>query len=166
MFKDLVAKYQFWRAKKLEVGKDYDFCFDLSNKDAIAIKLLKKYPGVIIEFVNIHMSSDTNMSYDMTVIANPNLHNTDSRKFKEFTSDIFRSIINKSVENAKEVLNENRELDSVEPNAERVFHEEVITVSEERVPERKPRKKTVRKNKAVYSEVQQPTTDSSDRDSP
>lgn len=163
MFEDLLAKYQFWRAKKLEVGKDYDFCFDLSNKDAIAIKLLKKYPGVIIEFTDIHMSTDTNMSYDMTVIANPNLHNTDSRKFKEFTSDIFRSIINKSVEYAnKELLNENRELDSVEPNAERVFHEEVITVSEERVPERKPRKKTVRKNKAVYSEVQQSTSDSSD----
>jgi len=143
MLEELFARFQFWKAKKLEVGKDYDFFLDLSNKDAIAIKLLRKYPGVIVEFTDIHMSNDTHISYDQTIIANPNLCKTDSEKFKNFTASVFRSIINNAVENAIKESNENRNSNLVQSDSERTVHEEVIAVPEERVSNRKPRKKTV-----------------------
>jgi hypothetical protein len=161
---ELKAKYEFWRASKLEVGKHFDFFFDVSRPEAISIKILKKYPGVIIEFSGIQMVTDQDMSYDFDVIANPNLCDVESNRFKRYTSAIFRSIILKSVENAKKELNENRNTDLVEFDAERVLHEESVAVSEERVSDRKPRKKTVRRNKRVRSEVQQSATDSSTGD--
>ena len=167
MFENLFAKLQFWRAKKLEVGKDYDFFLDISNKEALSIKILKKYPGVIVEFNNIHMSSDTHITFDQSIIANPNLCDTESKRFNNFTTAVFRSIINSALKNAlKEPINENRDAHSVKSDAERIIHEEVVTVSEERVPDRKPRKKTVRRNKAVHSEVQQSASNSSVGDQP
>ena len=58
MFEDLIAKFQFWKAKKLlKFGRDYDLFLDISNKDAIAIRVIKKYPGVIFEITDIHMSN-------------------------------------------------------------------------------------------------------------
>ena len=165
MLEDLLAKIQFWRAKRyIKLGRDYDFFLDLSNKDALAVKILKKYPGVIIEYTNVYMSTDTQMTYDVAVIANPNLHNTETTKFKNFTTAIFRSIINSALENSQKEVNENRNTDSIKFDSERVLHEEIVAVSEDRVPERKPRKKTVRRNKTLHSEVQQSASDSSTRD--
>ena len=151
MFNELLAKIQFWRAKNLKLGEDYDFFLDLSNHEALAIKILKKYPGVIIEYTNIHMSTDTNMSYDLTVIANPNLHDTDSKKFQDFTMKIFRSILLGSIEHIEKDKNENRNTDTVESDSERTVYEEESAIPQERISKRKPRKKTVRRNKAVHS---------------
>jgi hypothetical protein len=160
MFKEFIARYEFWKAKKLKIGKDYDFYIDLSNKETIAIKILKKYPGVIIEYANIHMSTHVDLSFDLTIVANPNNVNTESRKFKNFTTSIFRSIINDSVEYAKkEAMNEDGNVGAVEFDSKRSVHEEVTTLFEERVPDRKPRKKIVRRNKSVHSEVQQSASD-------
>jgi hypothetical protein len=167
MFEDLIAKFQFWKARKfLKFGRDYDLFLDLSNKDAIAIKIIKKYPGVIFEITDIHMSSDNTMSYNISIIANPNLCNVESNKFKDFTSAILRNIITESVEleHATRVIDENGNIDLVESDAERVFHEEDTAISEERVPDRKPRKKGIRRNKRLHSEVQQSTTESSTGD--
>ena len=165
MFEDLIAKFQFWKARKfLKFGRDYDLFLDLSNKDAIAIKIIKKYPGVIFEITDIHMSSDNEMSYNISIISNPNLCNVESNKFKDFTSAIFRNIITDSVEHAARVKDENGNIDLVESDAERVLHEEDAAVSEERVPDRKPRKKGIRRNKRLHSEVQQSTTESSTGD--
>jgi hypothetical protein len=118
---------------------------DISNPQAFSIRILKKkWKGVIVEYTGLHMSDDAQMSFDMDVIANPNLKNTDSAAFRKFTTDIIRSIIIASVEQAKEVLkNENGTPDFVEPLEERIVHEEDDSVPEERVPERKSRKKTV-----------------------
>ena len=151
--RDLKAKYEFWRASKLKVGKHFDFFFDVSRPESIAIKILKKYPGVIIEFSGIQMITNQDMSYDFDVIANPNLCDVESNRFKRYTCDIFRSIILNSVENAKKELNENRNTDLVEFDAERVLHEESVTVPEKRVSNRKPRKKTIRGNKRVHPKV-------------
>ena len=41
MFNELLAKIQFWRAKNLKLGEDYDFFLDLSNHEALAIKNFK-----------------------------------------------------------------------------------------------------------------------------
>ena len=153
MFEELKAKFQFWKSKKfVKLHEDYEFFLDLSNHEAIAIKILKKYPGVIFEITNIHMSTDTNMSYDQSVISNPNLCNVETRGFKNFTAAIFRSIILRSIEHAKDT-NENRNDNLVESDPERTIHEEVVAVSEDRVPDRKPRKKTIRGNKKIHPKV-------------
>ena len=143
MFDDLIAKLQFWRAKKFVVlDKHYEFMLDLSNKDAMAVRILKKYPGVIVEYTNIHMSSYTQMSYDVSIVANPNLCKAEGKKFNEFTTEIFRSILLGSLEHAKG-KNENGNTDTFESGTERIFHEEVAPIPEKRVSNRKPRKKTV-----------------------
>lgn len=164
MFDDILAKLQFWKAKNFVVlDKHYEFMLDLSNKDAITVRILKKYPGVIIEYTNMMMSTETHLSYDVAVIANPNLCKVEGNKFNEFTTAIFRSILLGSIENAKD-NNENGNTDTFESGTERSIHEEVPTVSEKRVSNRKPRKKTVRRNKAVHSEVQQSASTSSTAD--
>lgn len=149
---DWIAKYQFWRAKRITIDKHYTFFVNLSEPESVAIKILKKYPGVIIEFNNIVVGEEGMMHYDLNIIANPNLCNVESKKFKNFTTDIFRSIIINSIKNAEE-MNENGKSDPVESSEERELHEESTTVSEERVSERKPRKKAVRRNKAIHSKV-------------
>lgn len=145
LFLNLLAKYEFWRATKLRDGKDWQFMLDISNPQAFSIRILKKkWEGVIIEFTNLHMSDDAQMTFDMDVIANPNLKNTDTNAFRKFTTDIIRSILVDSVEHAKEVIkNENGTVDFVEPLEERIVHEEDDSVPEERVPKRKPRKKNL-----------------------
>ena len=141
---NLLAKYEFWRAMRLRSDKDWEFMLDISNPEAFSIRILKKrWKSVIVEYSGLHMSDDMQMSFDMNVIANPNLKNTDSKAFKKFTTDIIRSIIVASVERAKEVVNENGTVDFVEPLEERIVHEEDDSVPEERVSKRKPRKKTL-----------------------
>jgi len=156
MFDELIAKLQFWKSKNfIKLNRDYEFFLDLSNHEAMAIRILKKYPGVIFEITNIHMEEDNQMSYDLSIVANPNLCDVESKRFKDFTTAIFRSILLDSIESAKKgTLNENRDADLVEPDTERVFHEEDLALSEERLSERKPRKKNIRRNKRVRSKVQ------------
>jgi hypothetical protein len=150
MMNDLLAKFEFWRAKRIKLDEHYTFFFNESDHKSFAVKILKKFPDVIVEFNNIQMGEGSMMTFDFNVIANPNLCNVESDKFKRFTSDIFRGIIIASIENAKG-LHENGKSDLVEPVEERELHEEVSSIFEERVPERKPRKKAVRGNKTVRS---------------
>lgn len=156
MLDELVAKFQFWKSKNfVKLDRDYEFFLDLSNTQAMAIRILKKYPGVIFEITNIRMEEDNQMSYDQSIIANPNLCDVESKRFKDFTTAIFRSILIDSIESAKKgELNENRNANLVESDAERDLYEEGIAVSEERVSEREPRKKNIRRNKRVRSKVQ------------
>jgi hypothetical protein len=150
---ELKCKYEFWRAGKLQLGKHFDFFFDLSNPQAIAVKILKKYPGVIVEYSEIKMSTDNEMSFDFNVIANPNLCDTESNRFKRYTSAIFRNIIIRSVENAVKEENENRNANSLKSNSQRSVHEEDTAVFEDRVPDRKPRKKAIRGNKKLHPKI-------------
>jgi len=167
MLEELLANINFWYARKfIEHGKHYEFMFDASNSSAMAVRILKKYPGVIVEYSNIHMSSENQMSFDMDVVANPKLLDVESKRFKDFTTDIFRSILNASIKNALKDQDENRNTDPLQSDSERGFYEEVSAVSEERVPERKPRKKGVRRSKKLHSEVQQPSPNSGSGDQP
>jgi hypothetical protein len=150
---ELKAKYEFWRASKLQLGKHFDFFFDLSNPQAIAVKILKKYPGVIVEYSEIQMSTDKDMAFNFNVIANPNLCDVESNRFKRYTSAIFRNIILRSVENAVKEGYENGNNNSLKSDSQRSIHEEDVTVSEERVPDRKPRKKAIRGNKKLHPKV-------------
>ena len=164
MLEQLKAKYRFWYADRfIKHGKHYEYMFDLSNTKSFAVRLLKKYPGVIVEYSNIFMKDDYSLSYDFNVIANVNNCDVNSKRFQNFSADIFRSMINDSVKTARET-NEDRNTNSIESDAQRIVHEEDVAVSEERVPDRKPRKKAVRGNKAVRSKVQQPSTEGSTGD--
>ena len=151
-FKELKAKLDFNRARKLNVNDDYTFYLDGTNTDAFTVEFLTKYPKVIVEYSNIHMSEDNILSFDIDVIANYNCFDTKSSKFKKFTSDVMRSIINSSIETFKE-SNENGNIDSQKFTEERAVHEEGDSVPEARVSARKPRKKAVRRSKKIRSKV-------------
>ena len=148
---DLIAKYEFWRASKLKLEDDWQFMYDVSNPKAFTIRIRnKRWEGVIVEYSDLMMSdTEGRMNFNLEVLANPNLKETDSKAFKKFTTDIIRSILVDSLKRAEELLNENGTPNLVEPLEERTVHEEDDSVFEERVPERKPRKKTVRRNSGI-----------------
>ena len=87
MLDGMIANLRFWYSKKtIKVNVHYEFMLDMCNTDAMTIRILKKFPKVIAEYSNIHMSSDTQMTYDFNVIANPNLCNVESERFKNLSS--------------------------------------------------------------------------------
>ena len=163
---DLIAKYEFWYAKKfIKLDKHYTFFLDLNGPPgSFAIKFLKKYDGVIVEFANVKVSGDTGeLTFDYDIISNLNNCNVKSRSFVRFTSNVMRNIIYSAVENAKKDDNENRKSDLVEFDSERSVYEEVSPVPETRVFDGESRKKTVRRNKTVRSKIQQPSPNGSAR---
>ena len=140
---DWIAKFEFWYVRKgIKYDVHYTYFLNLENPEAVSIKLLKKYPDTIIEFSDIMVGNDGLMNFDLSVIANPRLHDTESRRFKKFTSDVMRSMIMNSIENYGK-NNENRNADSVELDSERTILEESPPVPKKRVSKRKPRKETV-----------------------
>ena len=152
---DLIAKFEFWYARKfIKLDKHYTFFFDLNGPPgSFAIKFLKKYDGVIVEFANVKVGDDGQLTFDYDVISNVNNCNVKSERFARFTSNVMRNILYGAIENYKKEPNENRELDLIELDSERDFYEEGVAVPEERVSDRKPRKKTIRANKGVRSKV-------------
>lgn len=161
---DLIAKYEFWYARKfIKLDVHYTFFLDLNGEPgSFAIKFLKKYDGVIVEFANVKISDDTGqMSFDYDIISNVNNCDVKSKKFERFTQNVMRSILYSAIQNDVREKNENRNVDSIELDSEREVYEEVPAVPQERVSNRKPRKKGIRRNKAIHSEVQQSAPDSS-----
>ena len=163
---DLIAKYEFWYATKFtKLDKHYTFFVDLNGPPgSFAIKYLKKYDGVIIEFNNVKVGDDGQLTFDYDIISNLNNCDVKSNSFVRFTSNVMRNILYSAIENYEKESNENGKLDLVESDSERGIHEEVTPVLEEGVSDRKPRKKSIRGNKRVHSEVQQSSTDCSDGD--
>jgi len=155
MLDQLIAKLEFWYVKKFfKVDKQYTFFVDLNGPPgSFAIKLLGKYDGVIVEFTDVKVGDDGLMTFDYDVISNVNNANTKSKSFQRFTSNVMRSILMSAIDNAMKELNENRNTDLVESDEERAFHEEDSALSEERIPDRKPRKKGIRGNKGIRSKV-------------
>lgn len=152
---NLLAKLEFWYARKfIQLDKHYTFFLDLNGEPgSFAVKYLKKYDGVIVEFSNVNLDDSGQLSFDYDIISNVNNCNVKSRSFTRFTLNVMRSIIFSAVENYKKDPNENRELDFIQLDSERGIHEEVASVLEEGISDRKPRKKTVRRNKGVHSKV-------------
>lgn len=155
MIENLIAKLEFWYVKKFfKVDKQYTFFVDLNGPPgSFAIKFLGKYEGVIVEFTDVKVSDGGLLNFDYDVISNVNNVNVKSKSFVRFTSNVMRSILLSAIDNAMKEGNENRNTDLVESDAERVFHEEDLALSEERVSDRKSRKKTIRGNKRVHSKV-------------
>jgi hypothetical protein len=155
MLDQLIAKLEFWYVKKFfKVEKQYTFFVDLNGPPgSFAIKFLGKYDGVIVEFTDVKVTDDGLLNFDYDVISNVNNVNVKSKSFVRFTSNVMRSILMSAINNFEKGLNENGNIDFVESDAERVFHEEDLALSEERVSNRKPRKKSIRGNKGVHPKV-------------
>ena len=155
--RDLIATIEFWYARNhIKIDKHYTFFLDLNGPPgSFAVKFLGKYEGVIVEYNDIRITEDNQLTFNYQVISNVNNVNTKSKSFARFTSHVMRNMIYGSIQNHLKEENENRNTDLVESDSERAVHEEVVAVSEERVPDRKSRKKTIRANKRVHSEVQQ-----------
>ncbi len=155
MIENLIAKLQFWYVKQFyKIEKQYTFFVDLNGPPgSFAVKFLGKYDGVIVEFTDVKVGDNGLMTFDYDVISNVNNANTKSKSFQRFTSNVMRSILLGAIENTMKEGNENRNTDLVESDEERAFHEEDSTLSEERIPDRKPRKKGIRGNKGIRSKV-------------
>jgi hypothetical protein len=155
MFDEFIAKLEFWYVKKFfKVDKQYTFFVDLNGPPgSFAIKLLGKYEGVIVEFTDVKVGDNNLMNFNYDVISNVNNVNVKSKSFQRFTSNVMRSILLSAIENTMKEGNENRNTDLVESDAERSLHEKGASVFEERVPDRKPRKKSIRGNKGVHPKV-------------
>ena len=97
---DLLASFEFWYAKRfIKLDKDYTFFFDLSGEsDTFAIKYLKKYKGVIVEFANVKVGDGGLLTFDYDIIANVNNCNVKSKSFDRFTSNVMRSILHGAIE--------------------------------------------------------------------
>ena len=163
---DLFAAVEFWYARKfIQLDKHYTFFFDLNGAPGtFSIKFLKKYEGVIIEYANVMVGENGQLTFDYDIISNVNNCNVKTKSFERFTRNVMRSMIYGALQNEVREKNENRELDLVELDSERGIHEEDAAIPEERVSNRKPRKKGIRRNKAIHSEVQQSASDSSTGD--
>ena len=155
-FFDAYAKFEFWYAKNyIKVDKHYTFFVDLNSEPgSFAIKYLKKYKGVIVEFNKVNFDDSNMLNFDYDIIANPNNYNVKTKKFDRFTCSVMRNIILSAIDNAVKETNETRNTNSVKSNSKRAIHEEVSAVSKKRVSNRKPRKKAVRGNKTVHPKVQ------------
>jgi len=155
--RDMFATIQFWYARNfIKIEKHYTFFLDLNGPPgSFAVKLLDKYEGVIVEFTDIKIGYNNELSFKYQIISNLNNVNTESKSFARFTSHVMRNMIYGSIQNHLKEENENRNTDLVESDSERTVHEEVTPVPEKRVPDRKPRKKNIRANKGVHPKVQQ-----------
>lgn len=144
-FRDLYSKYQFWWATKfIKLDVHYTFMHDLAQESAIAVKFLKKFPGVIVEYSELIVGENQLMNFNISVIANPNLCDVESRSFNNYVSQVFRSILHSAIMNsAKELTNENRNADTLQSDSEREVYEEEPPVPKRRVSKRKPRKESV-----------------------
>ena len=152
---NLLAKLEFWYARKfIQLDKHYTFFLDLNgDPGSFAIKYLKKYDGVIVEFANVKVGDDGQLTFDYDIISNLNNCDVKSKSFARFTSNVMRNILTSALENVMKEPNENREFDPIELDSERDFHEEGVAVPKERVSNRKPRKKGVRGDKGVHPKV-------------
>lgn len=163
MFSDLIAKFNFWYAKRnFKPERDFKFFLDANQTSAFTIEITRQYPKTVVEYTNLVMGENGFLNFNMTVIDNPLGHNIDSEKFKKFTSYIMMAIIAEAVKNAGNVVDENRAIDPFEYDEERDFLEEIPPIPEVRVSKRKPRKKAVRGNQGVRSEVQSGSESSGD----
>lgn len=163
-FQEYKARLQFWWARKvLKDGRDFELSVD--ENGLIVTIISGKYSGIKFRYANMTMHTDGLLDFSTVVVYNPKKEDVTLPDFVELTTKIIRIIfadmvekepvLNYRKEQAK-VIDENRDIDFSQPLEERDIHEEISPILEKRVSKRKPRKKTVSTDTAVYSEVQHP----------
>ena len=96
---DLIAKLEFWYARKfIKVDKHYTFFVDLNGEPgSFAVKYLKQYDGVIVEFSNVQVTDNGLLTFDHDIISNINNCDVKSKGFVRFTSNVMRNIISRQL---------------------------------------------------------------------
>lgn len=154
------ARLEFWWAKRtLKDGRDFALNFD--NLGLIVTILTGPFAKVEYRYANILVREDEEGMIDFHTVVRYNPLNADVTHpdFVKLTSNILRIIFQDTMGEHKideQVVNENRNIDTFELDQERDFYEESTPVLEKRVSKRKPRKKTVRTDSGLHSEIQQP----------
>lgn len=148
MLRNLIARLQFWWATKtLKEGKDFDL--ELVRDSGVIVTLLRgRYKGIVFTFANMTIQEGGLLDFTTGVMYNPNNEDVYGTKFNKIASNILRIILRDIVRGSKrELLYEDREIDTSQSDEERDFHEESSPLLEKRVSKRKPRKKAASRDK-------------------
>lgn len=153
------AKLEFWWAKKtIKDGRDFEVSMD--DVGMLVHLTSGKFKGVKYRYSPLKVLDDEGLVDFRTYVeyTPKNVDVTDPR-FVTLTTMILRILLEEAIpekEFESQVIDENRDTDTGEPTQEREFHEESTPLLEKRVSKRKPRKKAVRTDSDLHTEVQQP----------
>jgi hypothetical protein len=157
--KKSIAELQFWWAKKLiKDGRDFDIQVD--DVGNLVTILRGDFKGTQFRYspLTVREDDDALVDFHTHVVYYPKGVDLSNYKFAKLTTNILRILLAEAVSEpedyTKELNDANRNLDTSEFIEERDFYEESPPVLKKRVSERKPRKKAVRTDKPVHSEVQ------------
>jgi hypothetical protein len=159
-FKKSIAGLQFWWAKKLiKDGRDFDIQID--DVGNLVTILKGKFEGTQFRYspLTVREDDDALVDFHTHVVYYPKNVDLSDSDFAKLTTNILRILLADAVSepNTKELNDANRNPDTSQFIEERDFYEESSPVLEKRVSKRKPRKKIVRTDKPIHSEIQ-PTT--------
>lgn len=158
---DIKAKLQFWWAKHtLKDGRDFSLSFDALGLKVTVLR--GNFSGVQYRYspLKVREEEEGLVDFATIVVYNPEKADVSDPAFQKLTTNILRILLANAVGEhelsiKEQVIDENRNTDTVELDQEREFHEEVSPLLEKRVSKRKPRKKVVSADSGVHSEVQQ-----------
>jgi hypothetical protein len=160
--KNKKATFDFWLAKKTI---NLDELIEVVDSDQLGIKIKKgRYAGVVFSYDDIKVREEEGagglLDFQTVIVSAPSHLKKDFINEKSFVSmvnDILRLLLIESIKIAEKKSEQRGTIDPDESVEEREVHEESASISEERVPARKRRKKTVQGDTELHSEVQQPT---------
>lgn len=174
--KEYTARLQFWWAKKtIKDGRDFELTID--DVGALITILRGKFKGAQFRFspLTVREEDQAVLDFQTHVVYYPKGVDLSDPNFGKLATNILRILITELVreprnfpqgpapdfssynEYHEELTNENRDIDTSQFDQERDFYEESSPVLEKRVSKRKPRKKAVRTDQPVHSEVQHST---------
>lgn len=157
---DLVARFQFWNAKKeIQINEDFEF-YD-SEESLFFIRIKRgMYEGVVFSISNMKVREDSDgnalLDFETNIHESPikNL-DCDDKKFIRYINNVVRILLSEAVGEAQK-YEQRGTVDSIESDEEREVYEESTSVSESSVSKRSRRKKVVDRDSEVSGEVQQP----------
>jgi hypothetical protein len=155
---------EFWWAKKtIRDGRDFELQMD--DAGMLVTLISGKFKGVQYRYSPLTVLDDEGLIDFRTFVEYaPKTADLTDPKFVRLTTNILRILLADAIpetaiqakQENTQVIDENRDTDTDEPNQERDFHEESTPVLEKRVSKRKPRKKTVPTDSGIHPQVQQP----------
>lgn len=161
---EVKSRLEFWWARKtIKDGRDFDLQMD--ELGMLVTILTGEFKGTQFRYSPLSVREDNEGLVDFATYVEYAPHSADvaNPKFTKLTTNILRILLTDAIpetaaqaHNEVQVTNENRDIDTGESFEERGFYEESTPVLEKRVSKRKPRKKAVRPDNELHSEVQQP----------
>ena len=160
----LKEKLQFWWDKQtIKDGRDFEIRMD--DVGMLVTLLSGKFKGVQYRYSPLRVIDEEGLvDFSTYVEYTPLTVDVSDPKFSRLTTKILRILLAEAIpetavqaqQETTQVIDENRNVDTVELDQERGIHEEVSPLLEKRVSKRKPRKKVVPADSKVHPQVQQP----------